>query len=630
MHRPGRFPTLAGTAVALALALVPRPGAAHPEPGPHSVVVLAQNEPSFPAFQQEMQGLRSVLERVPGGVVFHVEFLAGPRYGGPDLRERQVEWLETKYRSVRVDLVVAMGGEALAFALSNRGIWRDPPLVFLEVFLPQEIPDGARAATGFLMTVDAAGTIRLARELLPGTRSVAIVAGTTARERAACERSTATLRDTERLEVIDLCGLPLPEILARVASLPEGTVVFYLPLSVDGAGATYVPADVSARVAAAANRPTFSPHGTHLGRGVVGGVSIDHRSAGILAGNLARRILDGEDPAGIPVERPRLNQTAVDARALNRWGIPRSRVPSGALVEFDEPSLWQRYGQWITIGLAVLGAQTLVIGGLLMERRRRREAQQAAERAKDLEDQVARMNRASSLGELSGAIAHELGQPLTAITSNAHAAVALLGRGTASSPDVREILGDISLDAERAAQVLRRMRGYLRHETGDTRPVHLDAVAREAERLVRPSAREQEVAIRMETPPGMPPVMGDPVQLLQVALNLVANAMEAAGRGAPPRQVTIRTRRSGASVELSVEDSGPGIPAELADRVFQPFFTTRKNGLGMGLAICRTLVEAHGGRVWIACADPGRTELRVALPAADPADVASSPETRGA
>jgi signal transduction histidine kinase len=489
-------------------------------------------------------------------------------------------------------------------------------MVFFEVFAHVEAIPAEPRTTGLYVTVDAPGTVRLARQLLPATRSVAVVAGTPPRERAACASVSGQVRQ-EGLEVLDLCGLPMADVLQRVSSLPEATVVLYLSVSVDGAGVTFVPAEVATRVARDANRPVFSPHGTHLGRGVVGGVIIDYRMAGREIGEVARRVLAGEDPDRIPTRIAEVNRVALDARALRRWGIPRGRVPAGAEVVFDEPSLWQRYGQWILLGVLALVAQTFVIGALLVERRRRREAQRGAARAKELQDQIAHMNRVSSLGELSGAIAHELGQPLTAITSNAHATLSVLDRGEASIDDVRESVSDIALDARRASDVLGRMRAYLRREATAPRPVSLAAVADETARLVHATARRREVTVRVENAPDLPPVLGDEVQLLQVSLNLVTNAIEAAATGPGARQVTIRTQRAGASVELGVENSGSGIPPSVAERMFEPFFTTRADGLGMGLPICRTIVEAHGGRIWIRGDEPGRTELRFSLPQAD-------------
>jgi hypothetical protein len=143
---------------------------------PRSVLIFAQNEPSFPAFQEEMVGLREVLSGIPGGVTYHIEHLASRRYGGPAIQERQGEWLREKYREVPVDLILAEGSEAVQFVLRNRAAWPGIPVVFLEVVAPFEQLSPVRGMTGHYMTLDAAGTVELARRLVPGTRTVALVA----------------------------------------------------------------------------------------------------------------------------------------------------------------------------------------------------------------------------------------------------------------------------------------------------------------------------------------------------------------------------------------------------------------------------------------------------------------------
>jgi len=304
----------------------------------------------------------------------------------------------------------------------------------------------------------------------------------------------------------------------------------------------------------------------------------------------------------------------LDARQLARWSIPRSRVPAEADILFDEPTVWQRYRQWILGGSAALIAQAVVIFGLLVERRRRREALRSAARAKELQDQVAHLNRVASLGELASSIAHELGQPLAAITNNAHATLALLDRVGAHQADIREGVSDISSDAERARKVLDRMRSFLRRDSTDQRPVSLANVADDVARLVRGTARQRGVTVKVENSPDLPTVMGDEVQLLQVALNLATNAIEASASSTGERKVLIRTTLRGDEVELGVEDTGPAIPISVSARMFEPFFTTKPGGLGMGLAISRTIVEAHHGRIWRDMSQGGGARIRFAIP----------------
>ena len=496
------------------------------------------------------------------------------------------------------------------------------PVVFFGVPVPFETVPPVSGMTGATFTPDIPGNVQLARRLLPDTRTVALIAGASPFEQRGCEALARSIKKAGNLAVLELCGLPMSELLTRVTALPPDSVGLFLSMLIDGKGASFVSAEVAGNLARIANRPLFALGTPLLYQGVLGGVVVDYGRVGRAGGEVALRVLRGEEPGAIPTVAANANRMVLDARQLVRWAIPRSRVPAEAEILFDEPTVWQRYRQWILGGVAALITQAVVIVGLLVERRRRREALKSAAEAKALQDQIAHLNRVASLGELASSIAHELGQPLAAITNNAHATLALLDRGGTPTAEIREGVSDISGDAERAAKVLARMRSFLRREATAQRSVSLAAVADDVARLVRGTARQRGVAVRVENGANLPPVTGDEVQLLQVALNLATNAIEASASGTGERRVMIRTASRGNDVEFSVEDTGPAIPMAVADRMFEPFFTTKAGGLGMGLAISRTIVEAHHGRIWRDMNPGGGALVRFAIPASASGHVA--------
>ncbi|MDC3959799.1 hypothetical protein KEG38_38455 [Polyangium jinanense] len=209
------------------------------------------------------------------------------------------------------------------------------------------------------------------------------------------------------------------------------------------------------------------------------------------------------------------------------------------------------------------------------------------------------MNRVAAMSELAASIAHELNQPLAAILSNAQAARRLLQR---TPPDVTEALaalGDIVDDDRRAATIIQRMRTMLKKGAPRTDGQDLNELAREVARLVGNDVLLRGATLRLDLAPGLPRVRGDGIQLQQVALNLVVNALDAVADRPPDRRlVVVRTRGDGKDrVVLSVEDSGKGIAPADMERVFEAFYTTKAEGLGVGLAISRSIVEAHGGRL---------------------------------
>jgi two-component system sensor kinase FixL len=204
------------------------------------------------------------------------------------------------------------------------------------------------------------------------------------------------------------------------------------------------------------------------------------------------------------------------------------------------------------------------------------------------------------MGELTASVAHELNQPLGAILSNAEAAELLLAADPPALGEVRAIVADIIRDDRRAGEVIRRMRGFLRKSELESEPQDLNALIGNVARLLAPEAHMRRVAVSLDLDPHLPPVRGDLVHLQQVVLNLMLNGMEAMGQVPPAeRSLVVRTERAGAqTAEVAVEDRGAGIQADRLPRIFDPFYTTKPGGMGMGLSIVRSIVEAHGGRVW--------------------------------
>lgn len=242
----------------------------------------------------------------------------------------------------------------------------------------------------------------------------------------------------------------------------------------------------------------------------------------------------------------------------------------------------------------------------------------AEEKLHQLHDQLARVSRVTAVGELAAAIAHEVNQPLCAIVSNAQAAQRLLAAGGEPSDEIREILQDITADGRRASEVIARIRSLLQHHETVKRPLDLNAAIRDVVAVVRHQVRRKNLSLSLDLAADLPPALGDRVQVQQVVLNLVLNAVEAASRqGADPHAVAVASAEAGpGELVVSVRDTGAGIPREHAGRLFDAFFTTKPGGIGIGLAISRSIVEAHGGRIWL---DPraGRgTAFHFTIPAA--------------
>jgi two-component system sensor kinase FixL len=248
---------------------------------------------------------------------------------------------------------------------------------------------------------------------------------------------------------------------------------------------------------------------------------------------------------------------------------------------------------------------------------RLRESQEEAQR---LQRELSHLARVSTMGELSTSIAHELNQPLTAILTNAQVAQRLIAAGNPDLDELGEILADIVADDQRAGEVVHRVRSLIQKGKAEVHSLDLNGVVRDVVRLVRNEALIKDVTVILELNPSPVRIRGDRIQMQQVLLNLIVNGLEAIKEsGSEDATLAVRTTQPDRHwVQVTVEDSGAGIPHHTLDGIFEPFNTSKANGIGMGLSICRSIVQAHGGRIW-AESTPGQGAMfYVSLPVETP------------
>src|SRR5262249_17020301 len=387
----------------------------------------------------------------------------------------------------------------------------------------------------------------------------------------------------------------LAQLRQRLTELPGDAAVVYVGFSTDVTGEHYLPAEASQLVAEAANRPTFVDSETFIGAGSVGGPVISPGGIGRVAARFALRILDGENGSAVAVANSEeVRRPVFDWRQLQRWGISENRLPVGSEVRFRSPTAWEQYRWEIMLISAVVVLQSLLIAGLFYEHRRRRQAEVEASRRMP---ELAHMNRSAAGGQMSASIAHEIKQPLAAIVMNAGAGLRWLAKDTPNVEEAARALKKIVGNGNRASQVVETIRAMFKREISNRTLVDINDAIRDVLTLLHIELDEHEVLAKATLKEGLPRVMADRVQLQQVIFNLVTNAIEAmSSTAAGSRVLRLRSEatRTGECI-VAIEDTGPGIEPETLERIFEPFFTSKSKGMGMGLSICRSIVEAHGG-----------------------------------
>jgi PAS domain S-box-containing protein len=679
------------------------------------------------------QGVLEALAKIPSGrVETHAENLDILRFPTERFARIFTDYLTEKYAEQPPDLIILVfvGNLGIAGKLLQQLFPGTP--VIVAGFTEEEVPleQFGSLVSGIAQRVDPRATLELILRLQPETRRVVVIGGTAAVDRSVLNRvKDAASSFAGRVEFDFWSNRSMAELRQAVAALPPQTAILVSRMFRDGAGQAVISTQAGQSIAQWANVPVYAMVDSILGTGAVGGSVGSIEAFGKRAGELARLILTGTAPASLPFEIRTDSVPMFDWRALKRWGISESRLPSNSIVRFRQPSVWKQYRWYILSALIIMGLQSALIVDLLVQRRRRRrvegelrESQQLMELAtnagelglwsRDLEkgevwanahlrtlfgfkqdeslrlndllvyihpddrtrvaldieraqlagipfegefriippdgrerwvaargktvsdsrgtrrmgvilditerkraeerfrfaveelqrhrEELAHVTRVSTVGELTTSVAHELNQPLGAILSNAEAAEMFLTAEPPALDEVRDILADIRKDDQRASEVIGRMRKLLRKQELAPKSIEINEAVEEILRLLSIDASARKVVVKFERTAGLPRVWCDPVHFQQVVLNLVLNGMEAmAGLPEEKRQVIVRTGPgNNGTVKVAVADSGPGIPVDSSSRLFEPFFTTKKEGMGMGLSIARTIVEAHHGQIW--------------------------------
>jgi len=496
------------------------------------------------------------------------------------------------------DLIVTMGGPASIFARKYRGLlFPDTPLLFAAVdqrYLrdapPGENETAVTAANDFPRLIDDI------LQVLPQTRQVFVIAGTGRLGqfwRRELEEPFTRFRGRLTFEWLD--KLSLSEILRRCSSLPANSAIFYLAFGTDASGTAYADERVLAELHATADAPVFGAQSVYLGAGVVGGSMLPMDTLSRNTADVALRLLNGEPPRSINTPPQRPGQPVFDWRELERWSIPESRLPSGSVVRYRAPSLWRAYKGTVLSAVGALAVQSLLIGGLLYQRRARQRAEIESRRNLAL---AADADRRQTMSALAGSMAHELGQPLSSMIHNAQAARIMLSSNRATPETVGEILSDIEDEGVQATQIIDRHRTMLRSHQLDKKPIDVHAVIHESLAMVAHDMRARQIDVGLNLSSNRGIITGDQVLLQQVLVNLLMNAMDAMVDTPPARRrVTISTEVTATDVAVSVGDAGTGLPEQINGALFTPFVTTKRHGLGIGLTITRSIIEAHGGTI---------------------------------
>jgi signal transduction histidine kinase len=546
-------------------------------------------------------------------VSFYLENLDANRFYGAGYEDDVLWFFKRKYRDRKIDAIVVVGSAALDFVLRKGGeVWPDVPVVFTAIdeatvgrfTLPPNV-------TGVTMQLTLQDMVTAARIAVPNLKRIAIVGDPLERQTFYRHFKDEIPTVAAQAQIIDLQNLPMTELRRRLEALPADTAVIYTGIYFDPEGVSHIPAELVTQIASWANRPVVINVGSYLGKGAVGGYIVRPEPLGEQAAQIVLRILNGEGASSIPVTKVR-SPLIFEWPALHRFGIAEAALPAGSEVRYRPATMWEQYASEMTIAFAALLAQAALIAWLIYEHQRRHLAEV---RSRNSMAELTYMNRRAAAGELSASIAHEVNQPLSGIATRASAALRWLAADPPDLDKARATLTQIVEASHRAGNIVARIRALFRRDTNERRRVDVNSLILSVLELVRVDLEKNAVELQTQLDGQLPAVEGDEVQLQQVILNLVMNAIEAM-QPVRPRVLKVKSGQSKReTVHVSIEDTGTGVDPSSVDRIFSALFTTKERGIGMGLAICHSIIEHHNGRIWMSPGAKRGSNFQFELPA---------------
>ena len=590
--------------------------------GNKNILILFAYSPGRPAYRYILEGIREKLSaRYRDAYILHTEYLEMDKYPTVSFADKGFAWINEKYRNQKPDLLVCVGVNVIPAIkkLANPVLLNCPALSIDYDFSNYGVPFDLvlnKRTTVIGLRFNIEKEISTALALFPEARSIYFVCGKLTLDSiflSITKKVAGKLRPDVKTEFIT--ELPMDEILGKVRHLPTGCIVFVPSFNTDSKGVPYFNTEAVRLISQATVSPVFTYSTMGLGDGAVGGYLLDFNRVGILSGDAAVKILDGVDPATIRYGERDYSGYLFDWRVLERFNLTRnSQLPAGSSLLFREETFFQRnIGILIIAGLFVL-VETILIFNLILLYRRQKKITARLKATENKFRELVREDRILRIGQLTASLSHELNQPMTAILSTAQAGIRFIDSGRQDPALLREILQNIAEDDKRMANLLASIRSMMKLEKREKEIINLNELIRELLRIYGGEAVTRHDRIHLDLTDDPVYVLADPIQIQQVILNLLQNGSQAMEvKKQEERKMVITESVSDGMVTISLRDYGTGIPEEILARIFNPFVTSRKEGIGIGLSISRSIIEDHGGKIWARNMTEGGAEFSFSL-----------------
>lgn len=573
-----------------------------------TVLVLFGDTPGTPANKPILDGIRLKLYEAYGDSYnLHVEYLDMARYSDGIYPREKFSLLNKKYKDLKLDLLICIDRNSIkplkdyaeSYLLNLPTISFD--LDFTNYGFPTDLRINEKTVCiGLKFNIEK--TITTALDFFPKTSSIYFISGVSAFDKLILQISlqAAKIIDGER-KVEVLTDLSMDEIITKVHKIPENSIIFVPVFTTDSKSVPYYNPEAVNLISRESNVPVFVLSDMGMDNGAFGGYVLSFKKAGLFTGKVAVDILNGKDLNSISVNEDDYYEYVFDWRELKRWHLQNSEfIPEGSTILSEEIIPLEKF-KWI-IGAVILFLvlQSLLIANLIRLNRKQKLLNQKIIETENKYRGFLHEDRALRLGQIAASLSHELNQPLTAILSTAQAGINFINSNEANNELLKQILQKIVDNDKRTASILHSLRGMLQPQNREKETTNLNECITEIVEIYQSEANIQNLTITLKLTDEPIYIFADKIQIQQVILNLVTNGAQVMKKMKTEKQMLDITQIiENGNVIISVRDFGEGVAESIIDKIFKPFVTSRVEGSGIGLAICKSIIEDHNGKIWV-------------------------------
>lgn len=569
-----------------------------------NVLILFSLESGMPMSDLIYNNIKStILREFKTPVNFYVEYLDMGRFPYEWYHRHVFDLFRKKYAEKKIDVFITIDhGVHNLIKKYGEGLFSQYPMITIELaHRDTPLPSFSVAnSTGVLLDFDLKRLLESSLSIHPGTTAVYVISGESPLDKVFETLARQEYHNYENgVKINYLTGLTMNELLEKTSNLPPTSLIIYLTMQSDTKGDFWYPRESLRIISENANVPVYGFVDTFMGYGAVGGYMLSLDRVGLETGKLALRVIKGEQPDAIPFVQEGLSLFMYDWRQLKRWNISEQNLPDGSVVLYKDVSFFEK-NKWLIIAIVLFFIiESIIIIMLIRSNRKQKKTALELVDARQRYKEILHAERTSRLGELTASLAHELNQPLTAIRSSAQAALRFIKSDNVDLQLFMQILENIVEDDKRASAIIVNIRSLVNKETIKKEPVNLYILINNTISIYRSQALFLGIVIKTELEESLPKVVANRTQLQQVLLNLIINASEAMSDTPPEKKrIILHLQTTDGFLKCSVRDFGRGIESTKTNDIFNPFYTTKSEGMGMGMAVTKSIILSHKGDIW--------------------------------